>query len=85
MGAVYVCEGARLGGRVLSRRVEAGLGLTPAHGAAYLAGEGAAAGARWRDFVAELNRAVTTPRDGARALHAARAVFALIIARYEED
>lgn len=84
MGAVYVCEGARLGGRVLARQVQETLGLTADHGAAYLGGEGGDTGARWRGFVDALNRDLARPDDLDRALLAARSIFALIIKSYEE-
>jgi len=84
LGALYVCEGARLGGRVLAAQVNDYLHLNADHGAAYLNGDGSGAGARWRGFVATLNRDVVGPDDLDRALSAARTVFNLIIANYRE-
>lgn len=84
LGAIYVCEGARLGGRVLARQVEERLGMTAHHGASYLDGEGAGAGPRWQSFVATVNRELARPEDLDQALHAARTIFSLIIQSYEE-
>lgn len=84
MGAVYVMEGARLGGRVLARQVRTSLDLTDVRGAAYLNGEGDASGARWRHFVEALNAGIVSPGDIDRALGAARSTFGLIISTYGE-
>ena len=54
-GCVYVFEGASLGGRTLLPLVEARLGLTPAHGARFLASYGAAVNAMWARFGAALD------------------------------
>lgn len=83
LGALYVCEGSKLGARVLAPQVEAGLGLTARRGAAYLNGEGTAPGARWRAFVETLNSDVTGKADLKNALLAARRVFHLLIDSYE--
>ncbi|MFW5654255.1 MAG: biliverdin-producing heme oxygenase [Roseicyclus sp.] len=83
LGALYVCEGSKLGARVLARQAEAGLGLTMDFGAAYLNGDGAAAGARWQGFVEALDRDVTGHGDMRDALRAARRVFHLLIDSYE--
>ncbi len=75
-GVRYVLEGSALGGRMLLREAAA-IGLSAAHGARYLAGEGADAGRHWADFLAELDRAadaqaasaiVMGARSGFRAL-----------------
>lgn len=50
LGALYVLEGATLGGRVITRRVAPALGVTPEHGGAYFHGYGDATGERWRAF-----------------------------------
>lgn len=84
-GALYVCEGARLGGRVQAAQVKQRLGLTADYGAAYLNGDGSDAGARWRGFVATLNREVAGLDDLRQALLAARAIFTIIIMSYEES
>jgi heme oxygenase len=50
LGALYVLEGATLGGRVIHRHVAGPLGLTPERGGAYYHGYGAATGARWKEL-----------------------------------
>jgi heme oxygenase len=50
VGVLYVVEGSTLGGQVIARRVEASLGLGPAHGATFFNGWGAQTEARWSDF-----------------------------------
>ena len=84
MGALYVLEGARLGGKLLARRVEAEFGLTAEHGATYLNGDGADTGRRWRQFLAALEERLASPDDLARAVAAARATFWLVIRQYEK-
>lgn len=56
LGALYVLEGAMLGGRIIHRRVAGPLGVTPAHGAAYYHGYGDGTGERWKAFGAALTR-----------------------------
>ena len=82
MGALYVCEGARLGGRVLARQVSERLGLGAENGAGYLSG-GADQSARWRDFQGALERELVTTPARKAALEAACRVFELIIRSYE--
>lgn len=50
LGALYVLEGATLGGRVIQRRVAGPLGVTPERGGAYYHGYGDATGERWKEF-----------------------------------
>jgi heme oxygenase len=84
MGALYVLEGARLGGKLLARRVKADLGLTAEHGASYLNGDGADTGRRWRLFLTALEERLVSSEDLARAVAAARATFRLVIRQYEK-
>lgn len=84
IGAVYVLEGARLGGKVLARKVEDRLGLTAEHGAAYLNGDGVNTGRRWRQFLAALEERLVSPEDLSRAVAAARGTFRLVIRQYEK-
>ncbi|MEW6257365.1 MAG: biliverdin-producing heme oxygenase [Pseudomonadota bacterium] len=68
LGAVYVLEGARLGGAVLAR-------VVPAHfPAQFLAGVDAR---RWRLLLDILERVLISPRQRAAAIDAACRVFAL--------
>jgi heme oxygenase len=84
IGALYVLEGARLGGKLLARKVEAHLGLTAEHGATYLNGDGADTGRRWRQFLVALEDRLVSSDDRARAVAAARATFRLVIRQYEK-
>jgi heme oxygenase len=54
LGCLYVIEGATLGGRLITRHLQASLGLTPECGGAFFAGYGAETGARWKSFGAML-------------------------------
>lgn len=82
-GAVYVMEGSRLGARLLARRAEITLKLGAENGAAYLNGDGTAAGLRWRHFVNMMNLHVVSPEEVARSLAAARRTFLLVITEFK--
>lgn len=84
IGAVYVLEGARLGGKVLARQAEARLGLSAESGAAYLNGDGRDSGRRWRRFLAALEERIVASEDIVRAVAAARETFRLVILQYEK-
>jgi heme oxygenase len=55
LGAMYVMEGATLGGRVILRHVAATLAVGPSTGAAFFHGYGEETGARWRAFGDRMN------------------------------
>jgi heme oxygenase (biliverdin-IX-beta and delta-forming) len=74
LGALYVLEGATLGGRVIARRL-ADLGLAPATGAAYFAGYGDATGAMWRGYGAQVSDFVARFGGADEVLRAAGATF----------
>jgi heme oxygenase len=74
-GCAYVLEGATLGGRTLMPLVEARLGLTAEHGAAFLASYGDTVGEMWRSFGEALNRHCAEDEHRARAAAAASATF----------
>jgi heme oxygenase len=74
-GCAYVLEGATLGGRTLMPLVEARLGLTADHGAAFLASYGHAVGEMWRSFGHALDQCCTTAQHRGRAAAAAAATF----------
>ena len=76
-GAAYVMEGSTLGGLVLASKVDA-LGLTATR---YLRLRGTATAARWKQFLAELDRSVT---DRAACCAAAVATFAHYEAAYRQ-
>ncbi len=74
LGALYVLEGATLGGQLLRRRLAPALGLTAEHGLAFLTGYGADVGPMWRAFGEALGRFEGGLADGARAAATASAV-----------
>jgi heme oxygenase len=74
-GCLYVLEGATLGGRTLLPLVQERLGLSAAHGAAFLASYGAEVAAMWQRFGATLDAWCCTPERQARAAAAAVATF----------
>lgn len=84
IGALYVLEGARLGGKLLARLVEDRLGLTAELGATYLNGDGVDTGRRWRHFLADLEERLVASDELIRAIAAARATFWLVIRQYEK-
>jgi len=47
-GCLYVLEGATLGGRMITRHIQARLGITPATGGRFFEGYGADTGTMWR-------------------------------------
>lgn len=50
LGCLYVIEGATLGGQIITKHLQANLGLTPAHGATFFNGYGVCTGAQWKAF-----------------------------------
>lgn len=78
LGALYVLEGATLGGRVIYRQVAGPLGITPARGGAYHHGYGAATGARWKEFGEALRRWVAAHGGEDRVVAGAVACFAAL-------
>jgi heme oxygenase len=75
LGCAYVWEGATLGGRVLLPVVEERLGLTAAHGAAFLASYGAQVGAMWGRFSDAVNAFCDKPDRQSLAVDAAITTF----------
>lgn len=57
LGCLYVVEGATLGGQVITRHLQANLGITPETGGAFFAGYGAETGVRWQAFGAMITAA----------------------------
>ncbi|PNY79478.1 biliverdin-producing heme oxygenase [Deinococcus koreensis] len=55
-GALYVLEGATLGGQVICRHLGPHLGLQPGAGLSFYASYGALVGPRWKAFLALLER-----------------------------
>ncbi len=57
LGCLYVIEGATLGGQIITRHLQANLGITPETGGAFFAGYGVENGARWQAFGAMITAA----------------------------
>lgn len=76
-GSLYVVEGATLGGALIARHVAGRLGLTPARGAAFFAGDGDgdARGSRWRDVLRWLDEVAIDARSEGEIVAAARETF----------
>lgn len=75
-GCLYVLEGATLGGQIVTRHLQASLGLTSETGASYFSGYGVRTGPQWKAFCALLTGytdrtgATTDIVDGANATYA---------------
>ena len=76
-GVAYVAEGSQLGGAVLCQRLSAQLAPHPL---AYLRGEAAGPGPRWRSFMLALKENVRGEEEVADACAGARDAFARILA-----
>lgn len=74
-GCAYVLEGATLGGRVLLPLAEQRLGLTPEHGASFLASYGQEITSMWQRFGAALDQWCCDSQRQARAKQAAVSTF----------
>ena len=57
MGALYVLEGATLGGQIIQRQLHRSLGLDAGSGAAFFVGYGAGTRQMWMQFAAHVERA----------------------------
>jgi heme oxygenase len=78
LGALYVLEGASLGGRIIHRRVAGPLGVTPEHGAAYYHGYGDETGERWKAFGRAVTRFADETGSESRVVAGAVACFAAL-------
>jgi len=58
-GCLYVIEGATLGGQIISKHLNASLGLTPDFGCSFFAGYGKQTGSHWKAFGACLSAFAT--------------------------
>ena len=58
-GCLYVLEGATLGGRIISKHLNAILNLTPDFGCSFFAGYGQQTGSQWKAFGACLTSFAT--------------------------
>ncbi len=75
LGALYVLEGATLGGQVLRREMALRLDVNADNGGAFLDVYGAETGRRWKDFLDYLGRQPLDPGAKQRAVEAARSTF----------
>ena len=58
-GCLYVIEGATLGGQIISKHLNASLGLMPDFGCSFFAGYGKQTGSQWKSFGARLTAFAT--------------------------
>lgn len=75
LGALYVLEGATLGGQVLRREMAQRLNINADNGGAFLNVYGAETGRRWKDFLDYLGRLPLDAAAKQRAVQAARSTF----------
>jgi heme oxygenase len=61
LGALYVMEGATLGGQVIRKRLARTLGLDATDGVAFFSSYGDRVGSMWREFRDLARRSITTP------------------------
>ncbi len=75
LGAMYVLEGATLGGQVLRREMQQRLGINAENGGAFLNVYGVETGRRWKDFLDYLGRIPLDTPTRQHAVDAARSTF----------
>ena len=75
LGALYVLEGATLGGQVLRREMAQRLAIDAGNGGAFLNVYGAETGRRWKDFLDYLGRQPLDAHAKQRAVEAACSTF----------
>ena len=80
LGALYVLEGSRLGGRLIARGLERTLGLSSGEGYGYFDPPGRPTGAAWRALKERLG---AHRGDADRVVAAARATFASFASAFE--
>lgn len=79
LGAAYVLEGSTLGGTFLHGHVARALGLEGGAGTRFFHGAGRETMARWKQFVAALERAPLDAAGRQRAVDGAAGTFALLL------
>lgn len=79
-GCLYVLEGSALGGAIIARAVEHRLGLRPARGCAFFAGDGDghARSSRWQDVLRWLDQVAMAERREDEIVAAASETFATL-------
>ena len=75
LGALYVMEGATLGGQVIRRRVGQILGLDAANGVAFFSSYGDAVGPMWKEFQALVRRSIASTDQMDDMIESAAATF----------
>jgi len=76
LGVLYVLEGSTLGAEVILRTLQLQLGISAAMGGRFFSGYGKMAGARWRSYLAELERVGESIPAAAAIEQAAQDTFA---------
>ena len=77
LGALYVTEGATLGGRILARHLASSLGVDASTGAAHFLSYGEERGPMWQRYRAAVDAfGETNPAQADRVVGAAKATFA---------
>lgn len=76
LGALYVVEGATLGGQQLMSRLGPALGISASYGGRFLSSYGRSTGQMWRSFVCALEEAGRNSDASAAIERSARATFA---------
>ncbi len=76
LGALYVLEGATLGGQQIMSRLGPALGISSSHAGRFLSSYGRSTGPMWRSFVCALEEAGRKHDASAAIERAARATFA---------
>jgi heme oxygenase len=85
VGALYVIEGATLGGQVISPQIQAGrLGVTPEHGGRFFHGYGEQTTPRWNEFLSFAEQVCPDAARREKAAHTALAVFAEVEAALDD-
>ena len=75
LGALYVMEGATLGGQVIRRRLERTLGLDATGGVAFFSSYGDGVGPMWKEFQGLVRRSIATHDELDAMVDSAAATF----------
>ena len=75
LGALYVMEGATLGGQIIRRRIGSTLGLDAANGVAFFSSYGDGVGSMWKEFQALVRRSIATHDEMDAMIGSAAATF----------
>jgi heme oxygenase len=78
LGALYVVEGATLGGRIIARHLASSLGITAERAGSFLHAYGDDVGPMWKTFGVALDRFAVARDDRAAVLAAARRTFGAV-------